>query len=158
MQRLLELLILHKLRLQHRLHLLQCRRSLALFRRDRRQIFRRLLPSRKSRRDRLPQPFDQLLRRLARRTLRKLLRRQPENNRRRNGFRHRDFSYQRLYQLHYGNITQKPTHSSNPISPEASIAIPLLRHRLILRPEAQLDGLNINAVIQGLLNQVTVPR
>ncbi|OUC15413.1 MAG: magnesium chelatase [Alkalinema sp. CACIAM 70d] len=39
-----------------------------------------------------------------------------------------------------------------------SIAIPLLRHRLILRPEAQLDGLNIDAVIQGLLNQVTVPR
>nr|WP_242041835.1 MoxR family ATPase [Alkalinema sp. FACHB-956] len=39
-----------------------------------------------------------------------------------------------------------------------AIAVPLLRHRLILRPEAQLDGLSIDAVIQGLLNQVTVPR
>ncbi|MGI0492081.1 AAA family ATPase [Alkalinema pantanalense CENA528] len=39
-----------------------------------------------------------------------------------------------------------------------SIAVPLLRHRLILRPEAQLDGLSIDAVIQSLLGQVTVPR
>lgn len=39
-----------------------------------------------------------------------------------------------------------------------AIALPLLRHRLILRPEAQLDGLQINAVIGSLLNQVSVPR
>jgi MoxR-like ATPase len=38
------------------------------------------------------------------------------------------------------------------------VATPLLRHRLILRPEAQLDGLQIDQVITGLVNQVTVPR
>jgi len=39
-----------------------------------------------------------------------------------------------------------------------AIAPPLLRHRLILRPEAQLDGLVIDTVINSLLNQVPVPR
>jgi len=39
-----------------------------------------------------------------------------------------------------------------------AIALPLLRHRLILRPEAQLDGLVIDNVINSLLNQVPVPR
>jgi MoxR-like ATPase len=39
-----------------------------------------------------------------------------------------------------------------------AIALPLLRHRLILKPEAQLDGLMIDAVIAALLNQVAVPR
>lgn len=34
----------------------------------------------------------------------------------------------------------------------------LLRHRLILRPEAQLDGLQIEGVIASLLGQVPVPR
>lgn len=38
------------------------------------------------------------------------------------------------------------------------VAPSLLRHRLILRPEAQLDGLQIDAVIQSLLGQVAVPR
>ncbi|MBW4575917.1 MAG: MoxR family ATPase [Aphanothece sp. CMT-3BRIN-NPC111] len=38
------------------------------------------------------------------------------------------------------------------------VAPPLLRHRLILRPEAQLDGLMVDAVIASLLNQVPVPR
>lgn len=37
-------------------------------------------------------------------------------------------------------------------------ASPLLRHRLILRPEAQLDGLQIDGVIGSLLGQVAVPR
>jgi MoxR-like ATPase len=37
-------------------------------------------------------------------------------------------------------------------------ASPLLRHRLILRPEAQLDGLQISGVIGSLLGQVAVPR
>lgn len=37
-------------------------------------------------------------------------------------------------------------------------AFPLLRHRLILRPEAQLDGLQIEGVIRTLLGQVPVPR
>jgi MoxR-like ATPase len=38
------------------------------------------------------------------------------------------------------------------------VATPLLRHRLMLRPEAQLDGLQIDQVITGLVNQVAVPR
>jgi MoxR-like ATPase len=39
-----------------------------------------------------------------------------------------------------------------------AIALPLLRHRLILRPEAQLDGLRVDGVIQSILGQVPVPR
>ncbi|NEQ27811.1 MAG: DUF4350 domain-containing protein [Microcoleus sp. SIO2G3] len=39
-----------------------------------------------------------------------------------------------------------------------AVALPLLRHHLILKPEAQLDGLQIEAVIASLLNQVAVPR
>lgn len=39
-----------------------------------------------------------------------------------------------------------------------TVAPALLRHRLILRPEAQLDGLKIDAVISTLLSQVAVPR
>lgn len=38
------------------------------------------------------------------------------------------------------------------------VAPPLLRHRLILRSEAQLDGVSIESVIQSLLKQVAVPR
>ncbi|MEB3162820.1 MAG: MoxR family ATPase [Prochlorothrix sp.] len=38
------------------------------------------------------------------------------------------------------------------------VAQPLLRHRLILRPEAQLDGISPDRVIAGLLGQVPVPR
>lgn len=38
------------------------------------------------------------------------------------------------------------------------VAPALLRHRLILRPEAQLDGVRIEAVIRSLLSQVPVPR
>jgi MoxR-like ATPase len=39
-----------------------------------------------------------------------------------------------------------------------TVAVPLLRHRLMLRPEAQLDGLVMDDVIRALLTQVTVPR
>ncbi|GAB4212480.1 MAG: MoxR family ATPase [Synechococcales cyanobacterium] len=39
-----------------------------------------------------------------------------------------------------------------------AVAAPLLRHRLLLRPDAQLDGLNVEGVIAGLLNQLPVPR
>ncbi|MGG6264824.1 AAA family ATPase [Leptolyngbya sp. AN03gr2] len=39
-----------------------------------------------------------------------------------------------------------------------AVAPPLLRHRLILRPEAQLDGISIDSVINAILNQVAVPR
>ncbi|HEY9652685.1 MAG TPA: MoxR family ATPase [Coleofasciculaceae cyanobacterium] len=39
-----------------------------------------------------------------------------------------------------------------------AVATPLLRHRLILKPEAQLDGLMLDAVIASILKQVPVPR
>jgi MoxR-like ATPase len=39
-----------------------------------------------------------------------------------------------------------------------AVAPSLLRHRLILRPEALLDGIQVEAVIAALLNQVPVPR
>lgn len=39
-----------------------------------------------------------------------------------------------------------------------AVALPLLRHRLLLKPEAQLDGLAIDGVISGMLTQVPVPR
>lgn len=38
------------------------------------------------------------------------------------------------------------------------IAPPLLRHRIMLRPEAQLDGLQADGIITSLLGQVAVPR
>jgi MoxR-like ATPase len=38
------------------------------------------------------------------------------------------------------------------------VALPLLRHRLILNPEAQLDGVKIDSLIRSLLDQVPVPR
>ncbi|MBW4535710.1 MAG: MoxR family ATPase [Pleurocapsa minor HA4230-MV1] len=38
------------------------------------------------------------------------------------------------------------------------VAIPLLRHRLILKPEAQLDNLQIAEVIESILKQISVPR
>jgi MoxR-like ATPase len=39
-----------------------------------------------------------------------------------------------------------------------AVALPLLRHRLILKPESFLDGLQIDGVIVALLSQVAVPR
>jgi MoxR-like ATPase len=39
-----------------------------------------------------------------------------------------------------------------------AIAQPLLRHRLILKPEAQLDGLQVDAIVSSILKQVAVPR
>ena len=39
-----------------------------------------------------------------------------------------------------------------------AVAVPLLRHRLILKPEAMLDGLLIDEAIASILSQVPVPR
>lgn len=39
-----------------------------------------------------------------------------------------------------------------------AVATPLLRHRLLLKPEAMLDGLQIDTVIAALISQVPVPR
>jgi MoxR-like ATPase len=38
------------------------------------------------------------------------------------------------------------------------VASPLLRHRLLLKPEAMLDGLQIDAVVAAVINQIPVPR
>jgi MoxR-like ATPase len=35
---------------------------------------------------------------------------------------------------------------------------PVFRHRILLKPEAEIEGLNADAVIQRLLGQVEVPR
>lgn len=39
-----------------------------------------------------------------------------------------------------------------------AIARPTLRHRIALRPEAELEGVNADAVLDGILNSVPVPR
>ncbi|MEL7358561.1 MAG: MoxR family ATPase [Cyanobacteria bacterium J06560_6] len=48
----------------------------------------------------------------------------------------------------------------NYVSPDSvkAVATPLLRHRLMLGAEAQLDGLTTDQVIRGLLESVPVPR
>ena len=38
------------------------------------------------------------------------------------------------------------------------VAPAVLRHRILLKPEAEIEGLNADAVIQRLLGQVEVPR
>jgi MoxR-like ATPase len=38
------------------------------------------------------------------------------------------------------------------------LALPILRHRLILKPEAQLDGVSVDQAIRNLLARVPVPR
>lgn len=38
------------------------------------------------------------------------------------------------------------------------VAAPLLRHRLLLKPEAQLDNVQIDEVIASMLKQISVPR
>jgi MoxR-like ATPase len=38
------------------------------------------------------------------------------------------------------------------------IVPPVFRHRILLKPEAEIEGLNADAVIQRLLGNVEVPR
>jgi len=38
------------------------------------------------------------------------------------------------------------------------LALPILRHRIILKPEAEIDGLKTDKVIENILSQVKVPR
>ena len=38
------------------------------------------------------------------------------------------------------------------------MAVPVLEHRLILRPEFEIEGLNVSEVIQNILQQIAVPR
>src|SRR5699024_3101582 len=39
-----------------------------------------------------------------------------------------------------------------------ALVLPCLRHRVSLRPEAEMDGVNIDQVLQGLIATVPVPR
>ena len=39
-----------------------------------------------------------------------------------------------------------------------AMAMPVLEHRLILRPEFEIEGLGIREVIESILQQVAVPR
>jgi MoxR-like ATPase len=39
-----------------------------------------------------------------------------------------------------------------------TVAAPILRHRLLLKPEAEIEGLDADAVIRRLLGQIEVPR
>ena len=39
-----------------------------------------------------------------------------------------------------------------------ALARPTLRHRLALRPEAELEGVSVESVLDGVLASVPVPR
>jgi MoxR-like ATPase len=39
-----------------------------------------------------------------------------------------------------------------------TMASPVLEHRIMLRPEFEIEGLTVNEVVQGILQQVAVPR
>ena len=56
--------------------------------------------------------------------------------------------------------TQAWLNNRNYVIPDdiKTVALPLLRHRLILKPEAQLDGIIIDSVINSILKQISVPR
>ena len=38
------------------------------------------------------------------------------------------------------------------------IAVPALRHRVILTPEREMEGVNVDDIIQQIVNKVEVPR
>jgi MoxR-like ATPase len=38
------------------------------------------------------------------------------------------------------------------------LALPVLRHRLILKPEAEIEGITTDQVIESILTQVKAPR
>lgn len=37
------------------------------------------------------------------------------------------------------------------------MALPVLRHRVALRPEAELEGVSVDAILRSILAQVRVP-
>ena len=39
-----------------------------------------------------------------------------------------------------------------------AMAVPVLEHRLILRPEFEVEGLSVTEVIETILQQIAVPR
>lgn len=46
------------------------------------------------------------------------------------------------------------------VTPEdvVDISLPVLRHRIILKPEAEIDGLNTDAVLSAFIKRIEVPR
>jgi MoxR-like ATPase len=38
------------------------------------------------------------------------------------------------------------------------VALPVLGHRLIVRPEYEIEGLTVAEIVEGLLEEVPVPR
>ena len=38
------------------------------------------------------------------------------------------------------------------------LALPVLRHRVILRPEAEVEGLSVDRVLTSIINNQVVPR
>lgn len=51
-------------------------------------------------------------------------------------------------------------HGNNFVTPDdvKSIALPVLRHRIILSPEVEIDGLNADEVLSSLIEKVNAPR
>jgi MoxR-like ATPase len=51
-------------------------------------------------------------------------------------------------------------HGNDFVTPDdvKSITLPVLRHRVILSPEVEIDGLNTDEVLQGLIDKVNAPR
>ncbi len=51
-------------------------------------------------------------------------------------------------------------HGQSYVTPDdiKAVAPSVLRHRLVLRPEAEIEGLTVDDVIEGLLHEVEVPR
>jgi MoxR-like ATPase len=39
-----------------------------------------------------------------------------------------------------------------------ALALPVLEHRLVLRPESELEGVRVQEVLERLLHQIAVPR
>jgi MoxR-like ATPase len=39
-----------------------------------------------------------------------------------------------------------------------AMILPVLEHRLILRPEFEVEGITVPEVVQGILDRVSVPR
>ena len=46
------------------------------------------------------------------------------------------------------------------VSPDdiKTLAVPVLEHRLILRPEYEIEGHSVAEIIESILQEVTVPR
>jgi MoxR-like ATPase len=38
-----------------------------------------------------------------------------------------------------------------------ALTVPALNHRILLKPEAELEGLDVNAVIKGIIEDIPVP-